>query len=226
MVEQLTSLMLGDSDVECARKALHALIAAAGFNALNERWGPHISAPDRAASASADGLVALAAGASVSTPSPRCSLGCARCTPLEANQQCSRTMYTAHRPCPRPSLERVCVCGTTVTYYGLPAKQPFDHRLQAERALPELLSSHALLLASMPHVLPALRAGVADGATEAVAMQRVVVRALAAAVGSHMLDRAAIAHCVDVLLPEMFSLHAIGQSAHRPLPPPSRTHRP
>jgi hypothetical protein len=49
VVEQLTSLMLGDSDVECARKALHALIAAAGFNALNERWGPHISAPDRAA---------------------------------------------------------------------------------------------------------------------------------------------------------------------------------
>ena len=82
--------------------------------------------------------------------------------------------------------------------------------------MPELLSSHALLLASMPHVLSALRAGVADGATEAVAMQRVVVRALAAAVGSHTLDRAAIAHCVDVLLPEMFSLHTIGQSAHMP----------
>jgi hypothetical protein len=36
-VEQLTALMLGDSDAECARKALHALLAAAGFNALNER---------------------------------------------------------------------------------------------------------------------------------------------------------------------------------------------
>jgi hypothetical protein len=93
--------------------------------------------------------------------------------------------------------------------------------VQAERALPELLSSHALLLAAMPHVLPALRAGVADSAPEVAAMQRAVVRALAAAAGSHALDSAAVTHCADVLLPEMFALHGIrAPTPHPPTHPP------